>query len=167
MIRRKKQRIHKPEGFCPTKWIDARENSCYFYAINYMIPLKENIDVGEIGGIRPELYYTDFELIRRLYADMKALHAEIRRSSLEEVAGIREWKIAMFNSQSHNFEEYDYHFMREERPGLWSHKFVNVLPDTRDNNDDIIVDPRYADLTGSEVKYEFVDFFMLKEKKFL
>lgn len=84
----------------------------------------------------------------------------VREASYEETPSDWEWKICLFVVDTGNKEEYDYHFMREDKPRRWSHKFRGEKPKTTDLRGITITDPRLAEI-NKNYDYSFVGFFIL------
>ena len=95
-----------------------------------------------------------------MIADMTEEDIYVREASYEETPSDWEWKICLFVVDTGNKEEYDYHFMREDRPRRWSHKFRGKKPTDKDIYGATITDPRLAEVS-LRYNYKFVGFFIL------
>lgn len=100
------------------------------------------------------------EVIERLIADMLEEDVYVREASYEETPSDWEWKICIFSVDTTDENEYDYHFLREDQPRRWSHKFRGQKPKTTDFEGITITDPRFAQI-NEKFNYSFVGFFIL------
>ena len=66
----------------------------------------------------------------------------------------------MFIVNTTSKDDFDYHFMREDQPRRWSHKFRGQKPKTTDLCWVTITDPRLAQI-NAKYNYSFVGFFIL------
>ena len=104
--------IKKPIGLTPTE----RRLDCYAYACNLNKPQDY---IGQIAGYEDKDVFSKEEVIERLIADMTEEDIYVREASYEETPSDWEWKICLFVVDTGNKEEYDYHFMREDKPRRW------------------------------------------------
>lgn len=79
-------------------------------------PDYEVFDIPGFSGFEFEYPENEEELVRRVFQDMKLLGVDIKVSSINEPLKKDEWKIAIY------YSNYDFHFMRQDRDGTWSHK---------------------------------------------
>lgn len=150
------KKLKKPTGFNPDNY-PVKEADCYAYAINF----DKSIDyVGKIAGFKNKNYFSKEEIINRLISDMEKMNVFVRESSYEEELSEWEWKICVFYVKNGQNDEYDYHFMREDQKGRWSHKFRNKKPTDKDMDLQTIIDPRLA-IINRRYNYSFVGFFAL------
>lgn len=146
-------KIRKPNGLNPNN----RRLDCYAYACN----LKKPQDyVGQIAGYENKYVFSKEEVIERLIADMLEEDVFVREASYEETPSDWEWKICLFVADTEAKEEYDYHFMREDKPRRWSHKYRGKKPTDKDIYGTTITDPRLAEVSLT-YNYSFVAFFIL------
>ena len=116
-------KIKKPNGLHPKK----RRLDCYAYACNLNKPQDY---VGQIAGYEDKDVFSKEEVIERLIADMLEEDVYVREASYEETPSDWEWKICIFSVDTTDENEYDYHFLREDQPRRWSHKFRGQKPKT-------------------------------------
>ncbi len=145
--------IRKPTGLNPKN----RRLDCYAYACNLNKPQDY---IGQIAGYEDKDVFSKEEVIERLIADMIEKDVYVREASYEETTSDWEWKICLFVVETEDEEEYDYHFMREDTPRRWSHKFRGKKPTDKDISGTTITDPRLAEVSLT-YNYSFVGFFIL------
>ena len=146
-------KIKKPNGLHPKK----RRLDCYAYACNLNKPQDY---VGQIAGYEDKDVFSKEEVIERLIADMLEEDVYVREASYEETPSDWEWKICIFSVDTTDENEYDYHFLREDQPRRWSHKFRGKKPTDKDIYGATITDPRLAEVS-LRYNYKFVGFFIL------
>ena len=146
-------KIKKPNGLHPKK----RRLDCYAYACNLNNPKDY---VVHIAGYEDKDVFSKEEVIERLIADMLEEDVYVREASYEETPSDWEWKICIFSVDTTDENEYDYHFLREDQPRRWSHKFRGQKPKTTDFEGITITDPRFAQI-NEKFNYSFVGFFIL------
>lgn len=146
-------KIKKPNGLHPKK----RRLDCYAYACNLNKPQDY---VGQIAGYEDKDVFSKEEVIERLIADMLEEDVYVREASYEETPSDWEWKICIFSVDTTDENEYDYHFLREDQPRRWLHKFRGQKPKTTDFEGITITDPRFAQI-NEKFNYSFVGFFIL------
>ena len=149
-------RIRKPNGFNPEEYV-WRNNDCYAYATNLKRPMDY---IGDISGYKNKAHFSKEELIERLVSDMEKENVYVYETNFEQEPSDWEWKIAVFSVETSRKEKYDYHFMREDSNGRWSHKFRGEKPTDKDLDGIKIVDPRLATI-NKRYEYIFIGFFML------
>ena len=130
---------------------------CYAYACNLNKPQDY---VGQIAGYEDKEFFSKEELVERLIADLMEEDIYVRQSSFEEITSDWEWKVCMFIVNTTSKDDFDYHFMREDQPRRWSHKFRRQKPKTTDLCGVTITDPRLAQI-NEKYNYSFVGFFIL------
>lgn len=134
--------ISKPQKFERKSWKKWRKANCYMYVLNYRGPHE----LGDIGFSENEIgYYDNDILVERLYQDMESLGIKIREANYQDIVEEEEWKIAVFSNENMSID-FDFHFMREDEPKRWSHKFRWELPKKTDFSNTRIIDPRIADV---------------------
>lgn len=146
-------KLRKPTGLNPKN----RRLDCYAYACNLNKPQDY---IGQIAGYEDKDVFSKEEVIERLIADMIEKDVYVREASYEETTSDWEWKICLFVVETEDEEEYDYHFMREDNPRRWSHKFRGKKPTDKDISGTTITDPRLAEVSLT-YNYSFVGFFIL------
>ncbi len=157
--------ITKPDGFKPMLWEGFIARNCYHYALNYRGPRSDVYFPGEFSFCLTNRHFskgflTFDEFHDLLFADCFTLGIKIRDADVMDAVNPGEWKIAFFESKSH--KNWDFHFLREDMHGQWSHKFTGMLPSKVDDNCHPITDPRYAYFEHS---YQFISCFILSIQK--
>ena len=132
----------------PEKWADdseASSHNCYQYSMNEPhrgVPGK--LQPGQLVGLPPltEDKYSCSEFVRRVKADRPGLIDS--DADPQTVCPCNYYKVALFLSPQ---KQHDYHFLRQDDTGLWSHK-PGELPVTNvDADGKTIFDPLSANRT--------------------
>ena len=79
-------------------------------------PENEVFDIPGFSGLEFEFPSSEEDLVQKVFQDMDLLDVDIRISTVDEPLQADEWKIAIY------YSDHDYHFMRQDRDGTWSHK---------------------------------------------
>jgi len=140
-----------PTTGAETHYDDSRWNSenimgthnCYDYALNRLDPHNTSkTQPGDLSAGRNfELFrrpYKCSELDKKIIADNPTLYYVRYDEPCRD--GYR--KIVMFVSETGD----DYHFLRQDKNGLWSHKVGELQVFNRDQSGRPIEDPRFANL---------------------
>jgi len=151
-----KQNIY-PTEFDPKIWNGdiAHRTNCYAYAINAYIPNPSCGFSFYYPGMfskeeNPYPNYTRKGLIASFKKDMKNLGLILVESSLEEPLKEGEHKVLLTISSDNG----DFHFLRQDRDGFWSHKMSwYSYPTNKDHNSERIVNPEKATTSYRKVKY--------------
>lgn len=122
-----RETIRKNRYPLPIQKEDAKlDGNCYAYAIGSKYeedPENNNGDeyiynLGNMSNFKHEP--TSIEEAEKMFlADMKVLGISARKSYLKEKIENGEWKIAFFLK---NDDDYDFHFVRQDKDGKWSEK---------------------------------------------
>lgn len=119
-------------------------SSCYSYAVDDPGPFPWGFkpQPGQISGLMKldREPYTDAELIERVEAD----GAEYCGMDFQNDSNDEGYKIGLFMRKDRR----DFHFIRSDGNGLWSHKMAHCLVVNRDYNKDkqrLITNPLRAD----------------------
>lgn len=154
-------------------WNHIFSTNCYAYALGLDIPeakiVKNAYKPGVISGCKYNLAYEycyPFELlVQNLMKDLDALNIVAREVDVDEKIEKNEWKIAIFSSP---FTMYlnglikGFHFMRENKKGIWYHKPGWLKkPTYYDDNKNVIISPSECNLK----LYEFEKCYALRAKK--
>lgn len=123
------------------------EHNCYDYAFgNVKVKTRSRSQPGTItgGAIDADIPYTCELVDMRLKRD----HGDaLRPISYSEQCAPREYKVAMMvdpgTSPIADMLS-DYHFMRQDSNGLWSHKAGQYAPNNIDGDNNLIVAPHVA-----------------------
>lgn len=100
-----------------------KQTNCYAYALNLFYSVIDNdlllyYPGGFIGESLPDRYYNIDGLIFNLHADLESLGFDCIRSSLKEKIKKGEFKILLAIKSDNT----DFHFLRQDKNGYWSHK---------------------------------------------
>lgn len=79
-------------------------------------PENEVFDIPGFSGLEFEFPVNEEDLVQKVFQDMDLLDVDIRISSVDEPLKADEWKIAIY------YSDHDFHFMRQDSDGTWSHK---------------------------------------------
>lgn len=124
-------------------------NNCYSYAFrNLDLNALTKPQPGERAGYPPPTHYTCANLFERIRADNPGV---IQWTSNDESCPCKHYKafLAIDNTPPNT----DYHFLRQDQDGMWSHK-PGSLPVTRlDAKGNLISDPMKADLNFEHFQY--------------
>ena len=103
--------------------------NCYFYALNININkifmlsyhklMRSNL-LTNLGLNKPRCYlYSASNILDYLYSDLEYLNIAYYNSDINMINKHNGYKIAIFREVNYQM---DYHFIREDINGLWSHK---------------------------------------------
>lgn len=142
-----------------SQYLDIPNANCYQFALRLKIPVTERLLPGFTCGKTQE-YYSDEELIKSVFLDLKALGLSFRECTNEtHIENPSSWKIAVMNCDLG--PRYDFHFLRQSRVNgsHWIHKYPNSqLPDIVDITGRIITDPATAKYP---FRYHLVKYLMV------
>lgn len=148
-IRDQLVRRHYPMPYEPS----LPAENCYAYALGSTF--KDNDTeakyVFNLGALS-KMYFPDTkeQAEEALKADMKELGISCEKSYYEEKLEKDEWKIALFFYDEPGDE--DFHLMREDSDGYWSHKVGLDGP----------INKIYGSLEYAASNYDIVGYFKLK-----
>ena len=101
-----------------------REN-CYAYALgsDYTDDDRNDDDIYNLGCMSHAIYppKTIPEAEEAFYNDMKVLGVDCRRCGLDAKVAQGEWKVVLFFEGMFTYS-HDFHLVREDKGGGWSHK---------------------------------------------
>ncbi len=140
-------------------WKHILTTNCYAYALKLDVPERKIKTLayapGTMGSSSTNLavqrYFTLDNLLENIQDDLLYLGIKfLEVDPLEEILP-NEWKIALFTAFYSYicYEEYlyDYHFLRQDSSGIWTHKMGFFhRPTNVDNNKDVIKDPKKCSL---------------------
>lgn len=127
--------VSLPPKYRPNKWKYAINSGCYPYAINLFV--DKFLLVGDLIGKRCNDYVSDERLISVLEEELEEIGYNVSEIDVDDVIAPNELKIYLQRNEHTGF----YHFLRQDKDGLWSHKFPNELPTRKDSAGYDIVDP--------------------------
>ena len=123
-----------PLRYDPDEWEDYDGSNCYPYAIG--LKTNEALLVGDIIGKRVTDKDSINTLLYILQLELEALGFEMLECCTEDIAPEGSFKIYLERNSSG-----EYHFLREDDDGLWSHKAADFPPNRRDTGGYLITDP--------------------------
>jgi len=148
----------------PENWINLTTTNCYAYALGLDIN-ENNICIsayqpGTIAGINNSINkkYLDYSvLIENIKKDLEALNIYYREIESKEQIKSNEWKIALFVERDYSDSEkdllLDFHFLRTNKRGIWTHKQGYYdFPSKKDYVGSIITDLEKCDLCSYKYK---------------
>lgn len=128
-------------------------HNCYDYAINHLNPdqpKKSQPGRLELGNDLSGSEVSSCEFIEhRLQMD----HPEITNSTLTEPCPNGFHKIGLMVDPDD-----DYHFIRQDNTGYWSHKPGNDLVTNRDFSGRLLLDPENADFNNTNAGLNYTDY---------
>lgn len=123
-----------PLRYNPDEWEDYNSSNCYPYALG--LKTNESFLVGDIIGKRVTDKDSIDILLYTLRLELEALGFEMLECCTEDIAPEGSFKIYLERNSSG-----EYHFLREDEDGLWSHKAADFSPNRRDTAGYLITDP--------------------------
>lgn len=131
-----------------------KHHNCYDYAFGHIrFEKRGRSQPGTLNGdkVLGDKYTCDI-IVPRLESD----HDDIRRVDFEEQCEANEYKIALMAAPG--FTPYsitsDYHFMRQDSNGLWSHKPGKNMPTNLDGDENLIYAPHLSNRDFGAYNYK-------------
>ncbi len=116
-------------------WENCINAGCYQYAIGFYT--NEYIIVGDIIGKRCKANESDDTLLYILKEELETLGYEVKEVDVEYQLKKGEIKIYLQRDEHTGY----YHFLRQDKNGIWSHKYPGEMPTTKDSNGEEITNP--------------------------
>lgn len=150
------------------EWITDQNTNCYAYALGLDIsswdifPFAYELGSFSMSDIDYRRSYDD--LIKVLKLDLEALDIQYKFVLPSYKLSDNEWKIAVFSAIDPKRKEIvDFHFMRQTKSGIWTHKVgTSAHPTDMDDKNRIILSPEIAkcsfkeeELPGQIKKYDY------------
>lgn len=147
--------------YAPLKWNlppMVLNHNCYDYAFNhYNILQRDTSQPGELpNSIRDKLgsQYTCALTNSRLVSDHHSQH-DLIHANRDTVCPVNSYKIALVMDLND-----DYHFLRQNTDGTWSHKPGQGLVTNKDFSGNVISDPETANMNSGDYNYDrFCSYF--------
>lgn len=148
----------------PESWVNKSTTNCYAYALGLDIRegeiCKSAYQPGTISGngICPNFseYFLYSKLIEGLESDLDSLRISYREIEPNDEVHSNEWKVALFAEFYEEEREeliFDFHFLRTNKNGHWTHKDgFDFAPTRKDYSNQIITDPKKCDLCSYQYK---------------
>lgn len=131
--------------------------NCYSYALN-IFDEEIKFYIGCFSNYKNDLIVDDTKLVYRFIKDMIKLGKDPKISSLEEDIEEDRYKIALFSNYGYRTNSFlsDFHLVRQNENGSWSHKLINSYPE--------IIDPnQFNTLRISWSVYHLIGIFSVKK----
>ncbi len=152
----------------PIKWnkpFRVSAFNCYDYAFNNHWAAQNNRNQpGMLSG----KYKTEPEQIHQcdyMSKMIKTDHPKIQKSSFEKTCPNNYYKIAMLVDPVG--DSTDYHFLRQDSNGFWSHKLGDLPIDNVDADGNLIFAPHLANFQYPKYKYkDYCGYFCVPEDSF-
>lgn len=122
-----------PLNYEPKEWEAYKEANCYPYAIG--LKTNENFLIGDFIDCRMTRSCSIESILDVLQLELEALGFEVEECETEDSIA-KGFKIYLKFDAMHN-----YHFLRQDSDGLWSHKASGRLPNRNDTAGYEIEDP--------------------------
>lgn len=134
--RKKIERIEYPLEYDPDKWSYFNGANCYPYALG--IETNESFLIGDLIGRRVTEKDSDSTKLYVLKEELEALGFEVEECDTSD-----------YIDEEHSYKIYleindatgEYHVLRCDSDGLWSHKAADFKPNRMDTAGYLICDP--------------------------
>lgn len=123
-----------PLRYNPEDWKNFNGANCYPYALG--IKTNDSFLVGDLIGKRITSKNSISDLLYVLRVEIEELGFEMEECCTDDIVPDGSFKIYM---ECNKLGEY--HFLREDEDGLWSHKAADFPPNRRDTAGFLIKDP--------------------------
>lgn len=123
-----------PLRYDPDEWELYLGANCYPYAIG--IKTNEPFIIGDLIGKRVTSKDSIINILYVLHLELEALGFEVVECCTEDIAPEGFQKIYLERNSLG-----EYHFLRQDDNGLWSHKAADFLPTQSDTSGYLITDP--------------------------
>ena len=138
--------------------------NCYSYVFNYIDYSKKKVQPGKLSSNNEDYTYTCENIILRMKDD----YPDVQDSYFREKLDCSRYKIALTVDTSD--DNRDYHFYRQDKDGLWSHKLGTNYISRVDANNEVIINPEYCDRDyrdeeGSQNYDTFCGYFSIPNKE--
>lgn len=153
-LKEAKERVSQeefPQEFNPREWEAYKGAGCYPYALG--IKTDEAFLIGDLIGRRVTHHNTEEEILEVLMIELEEMGFEVLECDTMDIAEEGCFKIYLEINQNG-----EYHFLRQDSDGIWSHKAPDHLPHRKDTAGYEIIDP------DSMVAPGFVGYCFLLEK---
>lgn len=150
-----------PNNFNPKDWEKIKfVTNCYSYVLNLVVQdgyYKNFYYVGALSEIPEKSNYSKKEFLQILKSDLQVLGRELTDCLLADFVPEGKQKIVVFLRPKNNLQTFDFHFMKQDKDGTWSHKigWVN-LPTNKGTGNMKITNPAIEGYKN----YKFIGYFM-------
>lgn len=128
------QKNNYPSEFSPDDWQNSIHANCYTYALD--LKISKPFLIGDFIEKRVTSKDSDDNILSVLLEELDFLGFNVEEVETDAPCDAYSQKI-FFGRDSDG----DYHFMRQDADGLWSHKASSFLPNRRDSSGYEILDP--------------------------
>lgn len=123
-----------PLDYNPMEWKDYLDSNCYAYALG--LKLDEGFLIGDFIGRRVTKHTPIDIQIEILCEELEELGFEVLKCDTLDIIPENSFKLYIEWNESN-----EYHFIRQDSDGLWSHKASCFFPVRQDKFGYLIVDP--------------------------
>ena len=123
-----------PLRFNPEEWADYNGANCYPYALG--LKTDEAFLIGDFIGKRMTHINSLTDVLYILHLELEALGFQVIECCTKDIVPEGSFKIYLERN-----ELGEYHFLREDEDGFWSHKAADSPPNRRDTAGYLIRDP--------------------------
>ena len=147
-----------PPQYNPDEW-KGKEFNCYAYALRICVDLRAYYNREIVPGFlsigKNAFYQESPETMLKLFKqDCETLNLKVSETSLNEPLNENEYKVAVYACACGNYK--DFHFIRQDSNGNWSHKRGWLKP---------IETYEEKDILKKFGIYEFVKMFKIAKKE--
>ena len=145
-----------PPQFNPEEWA-GKEFNCYAYALRICVDFRAyygEIVPGFLTIGKNESYRDGPEAIVKLFKqDCQVLNLQVTETNLNEPINENEYRVAVYACICRNYR--DFHFIRQDSNGSWSHKRGWLNP----------IETYEKDILKNMGIYDFINIFKLTKKE--
>lgn len=131
------QKNNYPSEFYPDDWKNHIISNCYCYALD--LKLSDCFLIGDFINKRVTHQDSDDRILSVLVEELEALGFDVEEIETDTVCERYSQKIFLGRDS-----DGDYHFIRQDADGLWSHKASHFPPNRKDSGGFAILDPDMA-----------------------
>lgn len=128
-------------------------HNCYDYAINHLNPNQPKKSQPGRLVLGNELNGNEVKSCEFIENRLKLDHPELIETTLTSDCPDDFYKIGLMVDPAD-----DYHFIRQDNNGYWSHKPGNGLVTNRDFSGNVLLDPENADFNNRDAGLNYVDY---------
>ena len=158
-----------------SKWKNNEETNCYAYALGMDLSREdiypfERFNPGTFSDHYLDNPFTKGELLSFIESDLDYLGIDFKEVDPDYRLKLNEWKMAVMISSEFSFDEQrDFHFLRQTKPGIWSHKKgFDTIPTVLDSRGKPIMNPVTSiietDGLFTSTKYDYLKTLCLRKK---
>lgn len=129
---------NQPKGipeFRPESWECSLDAGCYSYALD--IHINKYFFLGDFIGKSCNENISNEKLLEVFEEEMNFFNYKVKEVDVEYLCQNSQKKIYLQRLELTGY----YHFLRQDKDGLWSHKFPWLYPSRKDTDGNMIYDP--------------------------